>query len=364
MPRHRRLVTVGLPLAAWPGLDRAAWERANRDGDLLAEQSPAATWRASTRRTAQMAYGNWLRFLRDEGRLDLKTPIAGRLTEANLRAYIAALRARASPVTVLTQLRHLSCALAVLEPGADRSLLNLAISRLTPLARPVRTKASRLVTPVALLQLGQKLMAEWQARPAHDPRLNAMDYRDGLMIAFLALCPLRVANLAAMVIGKHLNCAPGHPRVVFEASEMKGKQALEFDFPAELNAALSYYLAHVHPMLCDGAQLGAPLWPSLHKRKRQMTAHGIYMRVTHITAAHFGHPVTPHMFRDAAATFIAEMKAEHAMMAAAVLQHRQLETTMRSYIHGQQHLAAHTYHAAIDDLIARTAGELSDTESE
>jgi integrase len=302
MPRHRHPVTVGLPFAAWPGLDRAAWEKANRDGDLLSEQGAAATWRASTRRTTRMAYGNWLRFLRDEGRLDPRTPIAGRLTEANLRDYIAALRARASPVTVLTQLRHLSCALAVLEPGADRTLLNLAISRLTPLAQPARKKASRLVSPVALLQLGQKLMAEWQARPAHDPRLNAMDYRDGLMIAFLALCPLRVANLAAMQVGKHLSCAAGHPRVAFEACEMKGKQTLEFDFPAELNAALSYYLEHVHPVLCEGAQLGAPLWPSLHKGQRQMTAHGIYTRIRQITAVHFGHPVTPHMFRDAAAS--------------------------------------------------------------
>ena len=60
---------------------------------------------------------------------------------------------------MLTQLRHLSCAVAVMEPDADRSLLNLAISRLTPLAQPVRNKASRLVSPVALLQLGQKLMA-------------------------------------------------------------------------------------------------------------------------------------------------------------------------------------------------------------
>jgi hypothetical protein len=58
------------------------------------------------------------------------------------------------------------------------------------------------------------------------------------------------------------------------------------------------------------------------------------------------------------------MTPERAMMAAAVLQHRQLEPTMRSYIHGQQHLAAHTYHAAIDDLIARAAGERIDTKSE
>jgi integrase/recombinase XerD len=353
MSRHRHPFTVGLPLAAWPGLDRAAWERANREGDLLAEQGPAATWRFNTRRTAQKAYGNWLRFLRDGGRLDLTTHIAGRLSEVNLRDYIAALRDRASPNTVLTQLRYLSSAVAVMDPSADRSLLNLAISRLVPLARPARNKAKRLVSPVALLQLGQKLMAGWQARAAHDPRLNAMDYRDGLMIAFLALCPVRVANLAAMQIGKHLSYAAGRPRVAFDASETKGKQALEFDFPADLTAALSFYLGHVHSMLCGGAELGAPLWPSLHKGKPEMTAHGIYTRITQITAAHLGHPVTPHMFRDAAATFIAEMTPERAMMAAAVLQHRNLETTMRHYIHGQQHRAARKYHAAINDLIAR-----------
>jgi integrase len=95
-----------------------------------------------------------------------------------------------------------------------------------------------------------------------------------------------------------------------------------------------------------------------------MSAHGIYTRMTHITVAHFGHPVTPHMFRDAAATFIAEMTPEHAIMAAAVLQHRQLETTMRNYIHGQQHLAARKYHAAIDDLVARAAGEWTVVEAE
>ena len=167
-----------------------------------------------------------------------------------------------------------------------------------------------------------------------------------------------------MQIGNHLDLAAGRPRVSFEAAEMKGKQALEFDFPAELEGALAFYLRHVHPMLWDGAQLGAPLWPSLHKGKRQMTAHGIYTRITHITAVHLGHPVTPHMFRDAAATFIAEMTPERAMMAAAVLQHRQLETTMRCYVHGQQHLAARNYHAAIDDLVARAAREWTDVEAE
>jgi hypothetical protein len=63
------------------------------------------------------------------------------------------------------------------------------------------------------------------------------------------------------------------------------------------------------------------------------------------------------MFRDAAATFITELTPECAMMAAAVLQHADLETTMKYYVHGQQHLAARKYHDAIDEMIARAEAE-------
>ncbi len=82
-----------------------------------------------------------------------------------------------------------------------------------------------------------------------------------------------------------------------------------------------------------------------------MSAQAIYTRISHVTEKHFGHAVTPHMFRDAAASFIAEMTPERALMAAAVLQHRSFETTRRHYIHGQQHLAAKHYHTAIGEMI-------------
>ena len=200
-------------------------------------------------------------------------------------------------------------------------------------------------------------MAEWQSRSAHDARLNAMDFRDGLMIALLALCPIRLENLASIVIGRHLTFQEGRPRLSFQADEMKGKRPLEFDLPETLHDAIDRYLGSIHPTLYTGGQHEAPLWPSLAKGKPQMSAHGIYTRITQVTEKHLGHSVNPHMFRDAAATFIVELAPEHAMMAAAVLQHTSLQITMRHYVHGQQHLAAHKYHAAIDDLIARVAAE-------
>jgi len=272
---HRHPFTVGLPLEEWPKVDYEAWETANGDGDLLTGRSPATRWKPKTRLTARKAYGNWLRFLRDNGRLESAPLIGLRLNEENLRDYIATLRARASPNTVLTQLGYLSAAIAVMDPTVDRSLLKLALSRLTRGARPVRDKKSRLISPLVLLGLSQKLMADWQSRPAHDPRLNAMDYRDGFMIAVLALCPLRLENLAAIRIGQHLTFGSARPRFVFAAEEMKGRRSLEFDVPTVLHEDLAFYLSDIHPTLYRGLQLGAPLWPSLHTGKSQMSEHGI-----------------------------------------------------------------------------------------
>lgn len=353
MARRKPPFTVGLPLDAWPDLDRRAWEEANRNGDILDGQGPAARWTAKTRASGRKAYGCWLRYLMDRDRLEHVTAIGERVSLENLRDYIGELRPQLSPNTVLTRLRHLSMAIAAMDPAADRSLINLAIGRLTPLSRPVRDKTPKLVSPVVLLDLGMKLIAGWQGRAGHDPRLNAMDFRDGLMIAFLALCPIRVANLAAMTIGGHLTFPAGRPRIQFAATEMKGKRALAFDWPDCLVQSLEFYLREIHPLLYAGSlETPPPLWPSLARRQPQMTPHGIYTRITQVTEKHLGVAISPHLFRDAAATFIAELAPEHARMAAAVLQHRSFATTNRHYIHGPQHLAAHKYQGAIADVVA------------
>ena len=357
MARYRPPMTVCLPFEEWPALHQEAWRRANREGDILTGRGPAAHWKPKSRYSIQKAYGNYLRFLRDQGHLQKELPIEQLLTEALLRDYIAVLRQRTAPVTVVTQVALLSSAIAAMAPEADRSLLKLAINRLKPIARRVRNKDGQLVSPVILLQLGLTLMANWQARRAHDPRLNAMDYRDGLMIAFLALCPVRLENLVQMLIGQHLSFEGELVRVVFAGHETKGGRPLEFDWPQELRPALEFYLSRVHPMLYDEPQAGAPLWPSLQVHKRQMGECGIRMRITKVTMKHLGRHINPHMFRDAAATFISEMTPDRALLAAGVLQHSNLQITRDHYVRGQQHQMLHRYHGAIDAMIADVTAE-------
>jgi integrase len=83
---------------------------------------------------------------------------------------------------------------------------------------------------------------------------------------------------------------------------------------------------------------------------------GIYTAIKQVTHARFGYAVTPHDFRDAAATFISEMRPESAQLAAGVLQHVSFETTRAHYIRGQQHHAARRYQDLINDIV-RAASE-------
>jgi integrase/recombinase XerD len=364
MARYRAPLTVGLPFEQWPSSHQRAWLEATREGDILTDGGRAVRWKPQTHKLVARAVGNFLRFGRDRGELQDGQTVAQLLTESTLRDYIAVLRRRLAPRSVVTQLGHLSLAISVMAPEVDRTLIKLAVARLTRTAAPSREKGGRLASPVVLLELGQKLMVDWQVRRAHDPRLNAMDYRDGLMIAFLALCPVRVDNLAHMEIGRHVHFDGEIARVTFAAQEMKGGRSLEFDWPDTLRPALDYYLRQVHPMLYNLPQIGAPLWPSLHRCKRQMGASGIYTRIMQVTAKHLGRSINPHMFRDAAATFIAETTPERALLAAGVLQHRNLQITKNHYIRGQQHQMLHRYQDAIGTLIADVMTEPRDLREE
>jgi integrase len=88
-----------------------------------------------------------------------------------------------------------------------------------------------------------------------------------------------------------------------------------------------------------------------------MGASGMYTRILQVTAKHLECSINPHMFRDAAATFIAETTPERALLAAGVLQHTNLQMTKDHYIRGQQHQMLHRYQDAIDALIAGVTAE-------
>ena len=72
-------------------------------------------------------------------------------------------------------------------------------------------KRDRLCDVRDLARLGEALMDTAETDPGLSPTPRALQYRDGLLIAFLAARPLRRRNVTGLPAGDDaLSCDPGH----------------------------------------------------------------------------------------------------------------------------------------------------------
>jgi integrase/recombinase XerD len=86
---------------------------------------------------------------------------------------------------------------------------------------PSRDKLSRMVSAANLLVLGVRLM-ETCADVRGQQVYRASQFRDGLIIALLICCPMRLRSLTEIVIGQHLMFDGRGYRLDFTAAETKG----------------------------------------------------------------------------------------------------------------------------------------------
>lgn len=353
-PRTSR--RVAWPIEDWPTADRAAWKQAHRSGDFLDEPGAAVNWRPATHRSAIGAYGRWLAFLHDNGLLDPDHPPEARFTEPAMRAYIVHLRANCSSTTVASYLGVLGMMIQAMVPGQPWGWLWRVQSRLQRQAKPTRNKRARIVPVEDLLRLGQDLMRLADAAPSATPLAAALSFRDGLMIALLALRPLRRLNVMAIELGRHLVKTSVGYQLCFCEDETKTHRSLDIPFPSELLADLARYLDHHRPVLLAGRVPGDASGQSGSRPTRHLwlTRYGepfsckssIGSLEKHMTAR-FGHAVNVHLFRDCAATSIANEDPEHTRIGALILGHQNLQTTERHYILANGRSASAGYHDQI-----------------
>jgi integrase len=88
----------------------------------------------------------------------------------------------------------------LLAPAVDFGWL-AEIEKDLALVMEPRSKLDRLVFTPRLMEAGLALMAEAQGF-ANSDLTRARGMRNGLMIALLALCPIRIKNFAALQIGR------------------------------------------------------------------------------------------------------------------------------------------------------------------
>ena len=75
-----------------------------------------------------------------------------------------------------------------------------------------------------------------RASSKRNPRTRALQYRDGLMLAFLALRPIRLANLAMMELGRHVLIDDDTVLVRFASAETKTHRDALAEFRTQLAA--------------------------------------------------------------------------------------------------------------------------------
>lgn len=346
-----------LPLEEWPAADQAAFDAALRPDGLLLDDGAGAGLRPNTLRRHRKGYGRYLTWLATH----LGTAIghqspsgAPQATKEGVMLYVGALSAINASGTVLDRLSSLYVVLGWLEPNRERAWFKPLLKRLSARAEGVMDKRQRLRRSHELFELGKTMMAaaedpDRSSRRRNHPRDRARLYRDGLMIAFLAMRPLRLGNLIRLSIGQHLVRRSGQWWIEIPGKEVKTGVSIELPFPAPLVEPLQRYLTHWRPQLApDGQALHCPaLW--LSEQGRTMSPSRVNAMINRRTEAAFGLPVNPHLFRDALATTVAVHRPDEVRIVSKMLGHNAIATAERHYNQARQVEAARHWHEAMNE---------------
>lgn len=336
--RERAPERACLKASEWPAPDRTLWNAALQIGDLLEPGGMRSHYAAISNRKVERGYGRWLTYLASIAQLNPDQAPGNRITRERVAAYVGALEALGNGTqTILARLQELYEAARAMAPDLDWSWIRRVASKIRARNIPVRDKRAKMIGDEKLVELGLTLMQV--AEEESTDRLCAIAFRDGLLIALLAMRPaMRRRNIAAMVIGQHLRQIGITWVVAFGENETKTGVALEFPWPEFLLPALERWLKHWRPVLLGltgrwARPAGNALWISANGSP--LTQQSIYDRIIRRTRFALGKGINPHLFRDCAATTLAYADPGHVGIAASLLGHRRFATTERYYLRAQ-----------------------------
>jgi integrase len=336
-----------LAFEAWPTQDKTMWAKLTEPGPtILDDRGAFADSRPRTNVTRRKNYSHWLNHITlNHPDLLLLMP-AARIRPETLAGWIAILDRTVAPYTRMRRVVDLLAIARAMDPNADWSFLQRAVRALVGRAQPSRNKEPRIRPSAQLVELGYVLMRKAATLRAGRARAATL-HRDGLLIALLALRPLRLRNFAGLELGRSLHQTPAGWRISIPAEETKTHRKIEVAWPPDLVAALVTYLELHRPVLLHGSATKA-LW--IGSSGQALAAHTIRQAIIRRTQAALGVPINPHLFRDCAATTLAIEDPAHVGAAATILGHASSRTTHKHYIQANT-LAASRRH--LDAVAAR-----------
>ena len=340
-----RQATRGLPFRDWSEDDHELWQRLTQSGGPFGVDGALSHLRPASLETLRDAYGFFLGHAARAG-VDMQSVCPPeRATLDMLRSYHASLH-DLSPRTQFGYFSALKSVLARGYPDRDWEHLKAAGRNLGHKAEQLRTfhVPGGVPSTLQLLRLARDVAS------AHhhcaDDRLQAEAQRDGLMLQLLALHPLRLKNFAQLEIGRSILAQGDRFAIALDGSEMKAHRPISFTLSNELSASVQDYLKNGRSRLPGGEDRSSGrLWLRFTYGPWEKAAIGKH--ISRLTERGLGRRVTPHLFRHAAATTIADTDLGDARSIRPLLGHSSDTTSQRYYIQADQISASKRHHRAI-----------------
>jgi integrase len=308
-----------LKMEEWPAGDQLAWREATRPAVRLQRGGTAAHLAKVSQNDIANRYGLYLNFLQRKGLFDVGSRAAELVNPKNVKDYVVELTARVSSVTVWNSIYKLRRAAKCLTPNVAFGWLSEIEKDIALVCRP-KDKTDRLVMADRLLEAGLTLIEEAE-RFAPMPMRRARGVRNGLMIALLALHPLRIKNFATLQIGKSIKKIEGHWWLIINVKNTKTRRLDERRVPEFMTEIIDRYINQYRPILVGKETQDPAFWIS-STRGAQYTIKNMGTLISKTTEETLGIDVSPHLFRMAAATTAAAYGTSTPHLATAVMGHR------------------------------------------
>jgi integrase len=337
-----------LRYSEWPRTDKALWQQAfEPKANLFEGGGPGAHLSERSVQQLQYSYGKFLHFISAEHGDLLKRAPALRLNARIIEEYTNWQPKTCGAVTLSLYLYHLWLALRYLCPKDEWRWLLIISKRIEAQAKP-KPEKHHLVTSATLYKLGIRLMDAALAcgKPPTSWRVQT-GFGDGLIIALLALIPLRRRTLSALRIGKQLTKSGDQRFLDIPAKDVKSKRPLDYPISRELSERIDIYVNQIRSQTA-GADAHDYLWAC--SRGGPMRERGIYKAVRRRTRKALGFPINLHRFRRAAATFWSIRDPANVRGTKDLLGHASFATTEKYYLMSQSRLAGRALARAIGHM--------------
>jgi integrase len=348
----KRPLVRSLSFDSWPRADCEAWTAACRPSQRLKRGGAGAHLKEITLADLKRRYGYFLDFLDRSGLLDRSAPAAGQVNPENVGKYIGDLNERVGSVTTYGSIYKLRRASQLLDSRGDFEWLIELEKDLALVMRP-RSKADRLVLTEVLVEAGLTLMTDAEGSTSLSPLRKARQFRDGLMVAMLALHPIRLKNFASLEIGHNIVNIDGSWWIALSATETKERRPDERRIDDAIAPALSKYLIRYRLVLARDSHQSGALWLSSNDGN-PMTYQAVADVIERTTRTTIGVGVSPHMFRTAAASSAAVHADYNPYLGSAVLHHRDQRVTEEHYNRASSLSAANDFGRLIRQQVRGT----------